>query len=96
MKKFLPIFVLLILLSACVTSSTGGSGQSFTSAVIRGVQIHVTDSRSTVQELLGKPDVLNGNRWYYNGKTKDEPTYVLLIANDSVQNILKLDQNEAE
>lgn len=89
MKNLLSIFVLLLLLSGCVASSSGG-GESFTSAVIRGVQIHVTDDRSTVQEQLGKPDVLSGNRWYYKGKTKGEPTYILIMEG-SVQNILKVE-----
>lgn len=87
MKRFLPIFVLLLLLSACVTTSSGGNSKAVTSAVIRGVQIHVTDDRSTVQEQLGKPDVLTGNQWTYKGRTKDEPTYIIFMSGsvDSIQ-----------
>ncbi len=86
MKKLLSVIVLLMLLSGCVTST---GGETITTAVIRGVTIHVTDSSNTVQEKLGKPDELSGTRWYYKG-TQGEPTYILIM-DGSVQSILKVE-----
>ena len=93
MKKLLPFFALLLLISACVT--TGGDSKTVTTAVIRGIEIHVTDERSTVQEQLGRPDKLLGSQWHYIGRTKDEPTYIIFM-DDSVQRIQVIEPEKTE
>ena len=97
MKKIFIIFALLgLLLSGCVTSSTGGNAQAITSAVIRGAEIHVSDERSTIQSLIGKPDTLTDNQWYFKGRTKDEPTYILIFNGTTLQNIRKIEPKKSK
>ena len=94
MKKLLPIFTLLLLLSACVTTSSGVS--TVDSAIIKGQTIKVSFSDDYVRRVIGNPDAVMNNEWHYKGKKENEPSFILYMANGNVNSITKIEPKKTE
>ncbi len=93
MKKVILLLAVLLFVCSCVTTSTNDT-EFMTSAVINGNEIRVSDTISTVQRYLGKPDERSGDQWTYKGKTDKDPSFVIMFSGDTVSSITKVKPNE--
>lgn len=94
MKKVFLLITMLLLIGACVTTSSQNM-EILTAATIKGVEIKVHTSQTTVQELLGKPDFTTSDELHYKGNN-NEPTYILTFRDSSLIRITKITPKNVE
>ncbi|NLD35949.1 MAG: hypothetical protein GX654_03685 [Desulfatiglans sp.] len=94
MKKVVLLIAMLFFIGACVTTSSNNM-EFLTTAIIKGTEIRVHTSQTTVQELLGKPDFATSDELHYKGKD-NEPTYILTFSESSLIRIAKVTPKNVE